>query len=72
MARLLLTEHSQGLTPQTLPPPPTLGGRDEDPDFTETENLRATELVSGEAQAFENFKQQLSVLFSHLIFSRGP
>lgn len=72
MARLLLTEHSQGLTPQTLPPPPTLEGRDEDPDFTETENLRATELVSGEAQAFENFKQQLSVLFSHLIFSRGP
>lgn len=72
MARLSLTEHSQRLTPQTLSPPPTLAGRDEDPDFTETETPEATELISGEAQAFENFKQQLSVLFSHLIFSRGP
>lgn len=56
MARLSLTEHSQGLTPQTLSPPPTLGGRDEDPDFTDTETPGAAELVSGEAQAFENFK----------------
>lgn len=54
-----------------LPPTTTLGGRGEDSSFIETEAQGATELLSGEAQALENFKQQLSDLFSQLIFSRG-
>lgn len=71
---LSLTEHQPGTDSSdtvTTPPTTTLGGRGEDPDFTETEAPGATELLNGEAQAFGHFKQQLSDPFSYLIFSRG-
>lgn len=59
-------EDQAGLTAQTWSlPPTTLGGRAEDPDSTgrEPEAQGATGLVSGEVQAFENCKQQLSDRF---------